>query len=294
MPRVLRVVLWVTSILLLLLAITLGGLLVYVIQDQPQMFSDPLIDTVQPLIDWSDEGEESENARALLVFYKTNGFNHREAIASANTYFQTWSEKLGWFVYITDNSAVFNAQQLARFHVVIFNNTTRPSLTEEQRSAFRQFVESGGGFLGIHAAGDDSHHEWNWYRDQLVRASFSFHTLFPRHQTAELIIEDHTDSSTKHLPDSFQLQDEWYSFSDNPRDRGSHVLLRLDESTYNPWPWKMGEDHPIVWRHNVGKGRAYYTGLGDTPEVFADPRYQTLLLKAVEWLTHRKGTDDLT
>jgi type 1 glutamine amidotransferase len=54
------------------------------------------------------------------------------------------------------------------------------------------------------------------------------------------------------------------------------VLLRLDESSYSGGT--HGEDHPIAWTHSLGKGRAFYTGLGHTVESWQEP----LLLQHVE------------
>jgi hypothetical protein len=30
------------------------------------------------------------------------------------------------------------------------------------------------------------------------------------------------------------MTDEWYSFANNPRQAGAHVMLTLDEATYKP------------------------------------------------------------
>ena len=69
------------------------------------------------------------------------------------------------------NGAVFNPEQLAKFDVVIWNNSTGRVLTDEQRAAFKAYIENGGGYVGIHGAGDHSHH-WDWYEDELVGARF--------------------------------------------------------------------------------------------------------------------------
>ena len=89
---------------------------------------------------------------ALLVFSKTNGFIHKEAIPAAQELFKQLGEANGWSVYFTDNAAVHNPQDLQRFDALVWNNVSGDVLTAEQRTAFEDYVESGGGFVGIHGA----------------------------------------------------------------------------------------------------------------------------------------------
>ena len=50
---------------------------------------------------------------------------------------------------------------------------------ENQRQAVQDFIEGGGGYLGIHAAGDGSHADWDWYVREVIRAPYNQHTLNP-------------------------------------------------------------------------------------------------------------------
>jgi type 1 glutamine amidotransferase len=60
---------------------------------------------------------------------------------------------------------------LAKFNTVIFDNSTGEVINDEQKRALEQYVENGGGLIGIHGAGDDSHH-WDWYEQNLLGANF--------------------------------------------------------------------------------------------------------------------------
>ena len=42
-------------------------------------------------------------------------------------------------------------------------------------------------------------------------------------------------------------------------------------------------DSPTTWCHEVGKGRAWYTGGGHTKESFAEPLFRSHLKGGVEW-----------
>lgn len=46
------------------------------------------------------------------------------------------------------------ADQLSKFTVVVWNSTSGDTLTEDQKAAFRAWVENGGTFFGIHGAGE--------------------------------------------------------------------------------------------------------------------------------------------
>ena len=43
----------------------------------------------------------------------------------------------------------------------------------------------------------------------------------------------------------------------------------------------MGADHPIAWAHEMGKGRAWYTGGGHTSQAYAEPLFRAHLLGGI-------------
>ena len=51
----------------------------------------------------------------------------------------------------------------------------------------------------------------------------------------------------------------------------------------------MGKDHPIVWSHCVGAGRALYSAMGHLPEAYSEPHYQRLLAGAIKWAAKQEG-----
>ena len=230
--------------------------------------------------------------KAVLVFSKTNGFRHGEAIEASTPMLKKMAKDNGWSLYATDNGAVFNPEQLKKFAVVVWNNTSGKTLNGEQRGHFKSYLEGGGGFVGIHAAGDDSH-QWEWYEDKVVGARFSHHTLNPQFQTATMHKEEGDSTLTNELPIKWNREEEWYMFFDNPRDKAFEVLYTVDEINMNPSgnifllasdkDWGMGEDHPIVWYHPLKKGRIFYSALGHTGGSFQEPEHQQLLENAIRW-----------
>ena len=161
---------------------------------------------------------------AVLVFSKTNGYRHGEAIEAAAEMFEELGERNDWTVYQTENGAVFNEKQLALFDVVVWSNVTGQVLKKEQRTAFQQYIENGGGYVGIHGAGDFSH-PWEWYNENLIGVGFSHHTMHPGLQETTVTLEcDSTFATCKDLAPNMNRIDEWYVFYDNPRDKGYYIL----------------------------------------------------------------------
>lgn len=232
---------------------------------------------------------------AILVFSKTNGFRHEEAIPAGNAMLQKLAADNGWGYFQTENGATFSPEILARFDAVVFNNTSGDVFTPDQRKAFQAFLENGGGWVGIHAAGDNSHEAWPWYVDKVIGTRFTGHPMDPQFQQATMRIEDRAHPSTRHLGETLARTDEWYSFDKSPRAPGINVLATLDEKTYvqkGPFGQElsMGSDHPIAWWRCVGKGRALYSAGGHTASSFSEPGFAGHIAGAVRWALKLDGT----
>jgi type 1 glutamine amidotransferase len=115
--------------------------------------------------------------------------------------------------------------------------------------------------------------------------------MAPQFQDAKVNIDDATHPIAKGLPASWVMNEEWYSFKNNPRAKGSRIIATLDESTYKPdgmggMNLRMG-DHPIAWTHDVGKGRAFYSAIGHRPERYGDAVYVQMLEQGIDWAAKR-------
>ncbi|SFH25054.1 ThuA domain-containing protein [Pontibacter chinhatensis] len=203
---------------------------------------------------------ESAQQKRILVFSKTAGFRH-ESIPAGKAALLQLGQEYNVGVDTTENAAYFTADSLKKYAAVVFLNTTKDVLDETQQEAFKQYIQSGGGFAGVHAA-SDTEYDWPWY-NQLVGAYFTSH---PEVQKAAIDVLDKDHLSTSHLPDRWEHTDEWYNFkSMNPK---VHVLANLDERSYKGG--ENGENHPIAWYHEFDGGRAFYTALGHTKESYSD------------------------
>jgi type 1 glutamine amidotransferase len=156
----------------------------------------------------------------------------------------------------------------------VFLSATQDVLSDAQQTAFEQYIRSGKGFVGIHAA-TDTEYDWPWY-NRLVGAYFNGH---PATQPAAIRVSAPRHAAIRHLPAAWLRTDEWYNFrSVNPDIR---VLATLDESIYTGGT--NGANHPIAWYHAFEGGRAFYTAGGHTAESYAEPLFVQHLLGGIQY-----------
>src|SRR4051812_43442363 len=86
----------------------------------------------------------------VLVFTKTAGFRHASIPAGIKAIQQLGKEN-GFDVDTTENAAMFTEDTLQKYAAVIFLNTTGDILDNYQEADFERYIQSGGGYVGIHA-----------------------------------------------------------------------------------------------------------------------------------------------
>lgn len=223
---------------------------------------------------------------AVLLFEKINGFRDGPSVDAAHAAFERLAQQKGWTLVATDKGGAIRPETLRQFDAVIWNNVSGDVLTLSQRRALKDYIENGGGFVAVHGSAGDPAYFWDWYADTLIGARFKGHPMAPQFQDARVVVEDRKHPIAAKLPSDWVMNDEWYSFSTNPRAAGAHVILRLDESSYKPegmgQDLRMG-DHPIAWTNCLGKGRAFYSAIGHRPEVYSNAEHLALLNAALDW-----------
>ena len=218
--------------------------------------------------------KKREGKPRILIFSKTTGFKHA-SIPKGIEAIQKMGQENGFEVDTTKNAANFNKESLAKYAAVIFLSTTGNVLDYRQEAAFEQYIQSGGGFVGVHAA-TDTEYDWGWY-GRLVGAFFSSH---PKQQDAKFIIKDRKFPATSFFTDTlWQRKDELYNFKKINPD--IHVLITIDESSYEGGT--NGAFHPMSWYHEYDGGRAFYTALGHTDESYEEANYLKHLLAGIQY-----------
>ena len=216
-------------------------------------------------------------AARVLIFTKTAGWRH-DSIPTAVATLRRLSTEVGLVADHSEDAGVFTPARLARYRVVVFASTTGDILDATQQRALEQFVERGGGFVGVHAAAD-TEYDWPWY-GRLVGAYF----VSQPPGLQDTLVQPERDG--KRVGAAWPIRDELYNYRSNPRAR-VRVIDTIDEGRYAGGT--MGKDHPITWCHAVGRGRSWYTGLGHEAVVYANPNFLGRLRDALRFAAGRSG-----
>ncbi len=273
-------------VLVLLVLIAIYWELAREMSRQLHMFADPHFDTVAPSLTGLPDDRP-----IVLSFSKTNGFRHYDAIPAAQRMLEDIANNQGWFLYATENNKVFEWEWLQNFDLVVLNNSSGNLYTADQRTSIQRYLDEGRGLVALHAAGGDRRYDWAWYREALICAQFVNHPMSQHIQSAVLRVREPMHGIVEHLPNPWVRSDEWYNFERSPSDR-VRVLVDIDETSYDPEKNHMGEDHPLVWIHQVGQGRVFYSALGHTGDTYTEPEYRELVSRAMRWALGQlaKGT----
>ncbi|MHC4586106.1 MAG: ThuA domain-containing protein [Planctomycetota bacterium] len=213
--------------------------------------------------------------RKLLVFWRCEGFFHT-SIPVVNKALKLMGEKTGAYdVVVTDDYSMFTAQKLRQFDAVCLNNTTGlkfdPKENPERCKALMDFVKSGKGIVGVHAA-TDNFNQWPEGRE-MMGGKFTGHP-WGGNGTWAIKIDDPDHPLMKAFRGKgFKINDEIYR-TDPPlysRDK-QRVLMSLDVSdpaTRNAKGFKPTDtDTGISWVKTVGEGRIFYCSLGHNNHIF--------------------------
>ena len=207
----------------------------------------------------------------VLMLTATAGFRH-DAITTARDVLTTLAPASGFTISATEDLSRISTAGLSDVDVVMFALTSGElPFTAAQRTALIDAINGGKGFIGIHSA-TDTLYEFPDY-GRLVGAYFKEH---PWTQQGRVIVEDGSHPAAG-VRDAFTLEEEFYTFQENPRPR-VQVLMRLDAASVG-----AAGDFPLVWAHSFGNGRAYYNALGHFPATWRDSRFQAQLVAAIRW-----------
>ena len=236
----------------------------------------------------------------VLVFYKVGGFPHTSRDEGV-TMFQELGAANDFNVVATDDAAAFTTTNLANFDAVVFLSTTGEVLNDEQQDAFEDYIQGGGGYVGIHSA-TDTEYAWPWY-GQMLGGYFRNHPAGT--PSATVNITDGDEPSTQGLPTNWARVDEWYNFQGptnpvvngggtdySPRNSGVKVLATIDEATYEEDDGNTtNDDHPVTWCSDFDGGHMWYTALGHTEASYSEANFRQHVLGGLETVTGAEPAD---
>jgi uncharacterized protein len=212
----------------------------------------------------------------ILVYSGSTGFRH-DSIPAAVEAMKTLGAKAGYTVDASEDPEVFSAENLKQYKaLVLVSNSTDPRKPESEwftgakREALQGFLKDGKGVIGLHAAAD-SHYGWGWY-GQMIGGYFERHPSGTPKGIVTVVDAKHP--ATAKLPKTLERNDEWYYYKDF--DPTVRVLITIDPASIGDGQPDVNPN-PLVWCHNFGGGRVFYSALGHTSESYSEPYMVKLL-----------------
>lgn len=221
--------------------------------------------------------------RALAFFSNTVEPDHVDFARDAIRFYAAQAARENFALDTTTSWDNCN-DSLGKYKLVIWLNDFPHS--EKQRTAFQQYIEHGGAWLGFHVSGyNDKYTGWPWFVHFFGDAVFYNNSWPPL--PARLIVNDRTHPATRRLPDHYVAPiNEWYGWQPNPRNnKDVKVLVTLDPSNY-PLGKKdilRSGDIPVVWTNT--RYHMLYLNMGHGDHIFDSPTQNHLFEDALHWLT---------
>jgi type 1 glutamine amidotransferase len=235
------------------------------------------------------DGESKQPAKVLL-FSGTGWYRHPE-IPQCNGWLVRTLGEAGFQVDVTETPADLTPERLEGYDLLLMNNCNELStlLNDAQRQAIEKWYAGGKGIVALHAALVHQT-EWTWFYD-LAGCDFDSDSVFSKARvTVDSAAAEHPAVSGQ--PGEFFYEADWTNHDKSVTGLpGVTVLLRIDESTYEPVrPYfqerggkPMGKDHPIAWLRPYGGGRFFYTELGHDLRSLDTPFGKKHVVEAARW-----------
>lgn len=248
-----------------------------------------LIASLSAICGFSQKQKAIDWKKLNVLVYSKNGKGYvHDNIASAVAGLQDLGKKYGFKVDTSTNPSIFTRENLSKYHLLIFPSTNNEVFdTEEQRLAFRQYIEAGGGLVGIHSA-IATERDWTWFK-QFTGGTFSWHAPF---QKFKVRVVDKNHPSVAGMPTVWEVEDECYF--EKELYPSIHTFLVHDVTTVKPHDnikSNMGsfkDYYPAGWHNYYDGGLAWMTTLGHDKKLYSDPFFMRFILQGIEFVaTHR-------
>jgi len=251
-----------------------------------------------------------ESNKSLLVFTKSSGWEHnvvKRVGGQPSLVEDTINElgnKHGFKVGVTKDGRIFDSKEFHSYAAVLFFTTGdlttlgtdgKPPMSPKGKQKLLDAVRKGMGFVGVHAASDTFHtppdpkdlsNRYIAHGEQedpylrMLGGEFIVHGREPRLQDADLIVNDPKFPSLEGVASPVNFNEEWYSLKDFMPDL--HVILTLDTRSMKGECYQRAP-YPVTWARMHGKGRVFYTAMGDRPENWKNEFFLNLLAGGIRW-----------
>jgi type 1 glutamine amidotransferase len=249
-------------------------------------------------------------SKAVLVFTKSSGWEHDVVKrvggkpSIVDDVVNDMGNKYGFKVGVTKDGRIFDSKEFQSYAAVLFFTTGdlttlgtdgKPPMTPQGKQTLLEAVQKGMGFVGVHAASDTFHtqpdppdlsNRYIAHGDQedpylrMLGGEFIVHGREPRLQDANLIVHDPKFPGLEGVTSPVSFNEEWYSLKDFVPDL--HVILALDTHGMKGECYQRAP-YPVTWARSHGKGRLFYTAMGDRPENWKNEFFLNLLAGGIRW-----------
>jgi uncharacterized protein len=250
------------------------------------------------------------NKKSVLVFTKSSGWEHDVVkrvggkLSIVEQAITSLGSKQGFDVTCSKDGGIFDSKDFHKYAAVAFFTTgdlttvgtdKNPPMSAQGKESFLNAVHNGIGFVGVHAASDtfhtqpdpqDNSNRYIAHGDQsdpylrMLGGEFITHGSNPRLQDAKIIVNDPKFPGLEGVASPFTFNDEWYSLKDFRTDL--HVILTIDTKGMSGKPYER-PPYPMTWARMEGKGRVFYTAIGDRPENWSNDLFLNLLGGGIRW-----------
>ena len=225
--------------------------------------------------------------KKILVYTRNytpdgKGYVH-ENIAASVAAIRKLGAANGFAVDASDDPTVFTTANLKQYRALVFSNSNNEAFQNDaQRGAFKAFIRSGGGFVGIHSS-SGSERQWDYYQ-QVLGAKFKRH---PKLQPFQVQVVAPEFPAARGLPATFDWEDECY-YVEKLQPTVKPVLMTDPNKVVDPQfatdPGDLIKGmRPLAWYQTFDGGREFYLSLGHKKEDYENPILTKLILGGIEW-----------
>ena len=230
---------------------------------------------------------KKKKKKVTVLIYTKNGKGYvHDNIPAAVACIQKLGQQYGFKTEVSDNPASFTKENLNQYSLLVFTSTNNDVFdTDDQRLAFRQFMEAGGGFVGIHSV-VGTERNWDWFK-MMLGGTFVWHPKFQKYQ---LTVIDKEHPSASGLPAVWEKEDECYFQKEmypGIKTILAHNISSLKEDDQEKIKLSAGpfsKLYPAAWYQTFDGGYVWITALGHDKKDYEDPTYVNHIFQGIKFV----------
>ena len=232
-----------------------------------------------------------------VLIYTKNGEGYvHDNIPYAVKAFQKLGEEHKFKVTVSDDPSVFTEENLKQFSILVFTSTNNDVFdNDDQRLAFRRYIQSGGGFVGLHSV-LGTERNWEWFK-MMIGGTFVWH---PRFQNYQLNVIDASHPTVRNMPKVWEKEDECYFIKEvypGIKVTIAHDLETLDQDQkerIDESAVPYSKLYPAVWHQNFDGGHIWISALGHHQKDYEDPVFLRHVVQGMEYVASQMGKLDFS